>query len=65
MTMAGWIRKLSTGRYQARYRAPDGRTRAKTWDRRVDAERWLRSELAKVDRGQWLDPDAGRVTFAN
>jgi integrase len=30
----------------------------------VDAERWLREELAKVDRGLWVDPSAGDVRFA-
>ena len=62
--MAGWIRKRASGRYQARYRSPDGVTRSRTWDRRVDAERWLRQELARVDRGEWVDPSAGTVTFA-
>ncbi|MCH7586207.1 MAG: site-specific integrase [Acidobacteria bacterium] len=61
--MAGWIRKLGSGRYQARYRTPDGRTRARTWDRCVDAKRWLRQELARIDHGGWVDPSAGTVTF--
>ena len=60
--MAGWIRKLDSGRYQARYRTPDGRTHAKSWDRRVDADRWLRQELARADRGDWVDPSAGTVS---
>lgn len=63
--MAGWIRKLESGRYQARYRTPDGRTRSKSWDRRVDAKRWLRQELARIDAGEWVDPTAGTVTFEN
>lgn len=61
--MAGWIRRRASGRYQARYPSPDGVTRSRTWDRRVDAERWLRQELARVDRGEWVDPAAGMVTF--
>jgi hypothetical protein len=31
---------------------------------RSNAERWLRDELAKVDRGLWVDPSAGDVRFA-
>jgi integrase len=29
----------------------------------VDAERWLRDELQKQDRGLWVDPSAGAVGF--
>jgi hypothetical protein len=54
--MAGWIRRAHSGRYQARYRTPGGRTRSKTFDRRKDAEKWLRRELALIDRGDWIDP---------
>ena len=28
----------------------------------VDADRWLREQSAKVDRGEWTDPSRGRVT---
>jgi len=62
--MAGWIRRTHSGRYQARYRTPGGRTRSKTFDRRKDAEKWLRRELAQIDRGDWIDPDAGTLTVA-
>jgi len=62
--MAGWIRRAHSGRYQARYRTPGRRTRSKTFDRRKDAEKWLRRELALIDRGDWIDPDAGTMTVA-
>jgi integrase len=42
----------------------DGRQRSRSFERKVDAERWLREELAKIDRGLWVDPSAGDVTFA-
>lgn len=58
-----WITKTETGRWKARYRLPGGGSRARTWDRKVDAERWLRAELASRDRGRWVDPNLGRVTF--
>ncbi len=50
--------------WRARYLGADGRQRSRSFERKVDAERWLRDELAKIDRGLWVDPSAGDVTFA-
>jgi integrase len=47
----------------ARYRAPDGRQHSKSFGRKVDAERWLRDQESSVDRGAWVNPSAGAVTF--
>lgn len=60
--MAGWIRRGASGRYRARYHMLGGRTLPKTFDRRKDAEKWLRRELALIDRGNWIDPDGGTMT---
>lgn len=49
--------------WKARYRGPDGREHARSFRLKVEAERWLRGELGKADRGQWVDPAAGAVTF--
>jgi len=49
----------------ARYRGPDGREHSKAFTRKVDADRWLRSELSRTDQGVWVDPSAGAVTFAD
>jgi len=57
------IDRRDNGRYRARYFGPDLRWRSKTFDRRIDAQRWLTNELAKLDQGQWIDPRAGRVPF--
>jgi len=46
----------------ARYRGPDGRERSKTFTRKIEADRWLRQELSKVDRGDWVDPSAGSIS---
>lgn len=35
------VEKRGPGRWRARYRGPDDRERSKTFERRVDAERWL------------------------
>jgi integrase len=49
-------------RYRVRYRDPVGRERAKSFARKVDAERFLRHVEADLVRGQWVDPDHGRLT---
>ena len=57
------IDRRDSGRYRARYFAPDGRWKSKTFDRKVDAQRWLRSQLSSIDRGEWLDPVLRRTRF--
>lgn len=57
------IDRRDNGRYRARYWGPDRRWRSRTFDRRIDAQRWLNNELVKLDRGEWVDPRAGRVLF--
>ena len=60
-----WVTKTERGRWKARYRAPNGRTRSKTWDRKTDAEKWLRAELGRRDRHEWIDPAMSKTTFAD
>lgn len=57
------IDRRDNGRYRARYQGPDRRWRSRTFDRRIDAQRWLSNELVKLDRGEWVDPRAGRALF--
>ena len=57
------IDRRENGRYRARYQGHDQRWRSRTFDRRIDAQRWLTNELAKLDRGEWVDPRAGRTRF--
>jgi hypothetical protein len=49
----GNVRKLPSGRFQARYRGPDGRMRtaAHTFARKADASRWLTFKEAEVRSG--------------
>ena len=44
---------------------PGGRRQdtVETWDRKTDAERWLRAELGRRDRGEWVDPKLGKTRF--
>ena len=62
----GRVRRLSSGRWQARYRGPDGidRPAPNTFATKGDAERWLSLTEADIINDNWLDPDVGRVLFA-
>lgn len=62
----GAIRRLPSGRYQARYQGPDGRdhTAPTTFVRKDEADAWLATIRADMVRGSWRDPDAGAVTVA-
>ncbi len=50
-------------RYRARYIDPTGRERSKTFDRVVDADRFVATVETDKLRGTYVDPSAGRVTF--
>jgi integrase len=56
------IKRTAGGRWQASYRKMDGKETSRTFDRRADAARWRREGLAARERGERLDPKAGRVT---
>ena len=60
--MSGFVEKRANGRWRARYRGPDNRERSKTFDRRVDAERWLAGVAFGIARGEWTDPARARIT---
>jgi integrase len=49
--------------WQARYGAPDGSERSKRFDRKTDAENWIKANGADIARGLWVDPKAGQITF--
>ena len=60
----GSVRKLPSGRFQARYcidlvwhSAPT------TFRTKREADAYLAAVRSEVDRGSWIDPDAGKVTF--
>jgi hypothetical protein len=63
----GNVRQRASGRYQARYRGPDGKLRSApvTFARRADALRWLALQEAEIKRGDWIDPDRSRVLFGD
>ncbi|WP_055620929.1 site-specific integrase [Streptomyces sp. JHA19] len=58
--------RYGTGmRYRARYVAPDGTERSKSFPDKQKrlAETWLTQIAADLARGQYVDPTAGKVTF--
>jgi hypothetical protein len=57
----GSVRKRPDGRYRARYRGPDGRERARHFALKRDAERWVATNETAKAKGDWIDPDRGRV----
>ncbi|MFJ5150720.1 tyrosine-type recombinase/integrase [Streptomyces sp. NPDC088353] len=61
----GAIRRLPSGRYQARYPGPDGVMRPApiTFETTADADDWLAEKQTEIRRGEWRDPDAGAVGF--
>jgi integrase len=61
----GRIRRLPSGRWQARYPGPDGidRPAPDTFATKTDADVWLTIKEAEIRSGDWLDPDAGLVPF--
>lgn len=55
----GAVRKLPSGRFQARYQGPDGLTRSapETFSSQTDADRWLVRKEAEIIDGRWKNPD--------
>ncbi|MGA5439431.1 tyrosine-type recombinase/integrase [Streptomyces griseoincarnatus] len=60
----GRVRKLPSGRIQARYPGPDGvlRPADRTFATSTDADRWLMRKRIEIEEGRWLDPAEGRTT---
>jgi integrase len=63
----GRVRRLPSGRWQARYPGPDGIDRAapNTFATKTDASIWLTGKETEIRSGDWLDPDAGAVLFGS
>ncbi|EXU66547.1 integrase [Streptomyces sp. PRh5] len=61
----GTVRQLPSGRWQARYWAPDGSRRKapETFATKTDAQTWLTLTQADIERNLWVDPDVGAVNF--
>lgn len=61
----GRVRKLPSGRWQARYQGPDGvdRPAPETFRTKTEADQWLAKVEADILRDDWINPDAGKITL--
>jgi integrase len=50
-------------RWRVRYLDPGGRERNKSFDRKVDADRFRIQAEADIQRGTWVDPAKGKITL--
>ncbi|GGY53788.1 site-specific integrase [Streptomyces omiyaensis] len=60
----GRVRKLPSGRFQARYPGPDGvlRPADRTFATSTDADVWLAKKRVEIEDGRWIDPAEGAAT---
>lgn len=58
----GYVRKRTSGRWQAVYRIEGHRHSSGTFLAKADALAYLSTIEADVRRGAWIDPSAGKVT---
>jgi integrase len=68
----GSIRELASGRFQARYVAPDPRTgqptrfqAPHTFEYEQEAKDWLRARHVEITEGKWRHPDIGAEKFGD
>jgi integrase len=63
----GRVRRLVSGRWQARYAGPDGidRPAPETFATKTDAEVWLTLQEAEIRSGDWINPDDGKILLAD
>ena len=59
----GTVRRLPSGRYQARYWGPDNVRHAAddTFATKAEAQDWLTLKEAEILDGDWIDPAAAEV----
>jgi integrase len=57
------IKKRPNDQWRARYRDQEGKEHARHFPRKVDAQRWLDEVTTSIVTGQYVAPDAGKVTF--
>jgi len=62
----GSVRRLASGRFQARYTVASAEYLApRTFRTERDAQAFLATARADLERGTWINPDAGKVPLAD
>ena len=63
----GHLRQLPSGKWQAKYPAPDGKfyPAEDTFSRKGLAEQWLVDKESEIRKGNWRPPELGKETVAN
>ncbi|MBA3631068.1 MAG: hypothetical protein H0W55_15605 [Actinobacteria bacterium] len=59
----GNVRRLESGRFQARYVDRNGKTRTVSFDSKKEAAEHLAEARADLKRGRWQDPSIARRRF--
>ncbi len=60
---SGGIDLLPSGRWRARFNAPDGKRVTKTFPTKADADAWIATQSTAVLEGRYIDPSGARVRF--
>jgi hypothetical protein len=62
----GHVRRFASGRYQETY-WQDGRRHAapRTFETKSEANAFLDAISASIHRGDWIDPEFGRISFGD
>ncbi|GAA2348781.1 site-specific integrase [Saccharopolyspora halophila] len=56
------VKRRPNGKWRARYRDEAGKEHSRHFGKKVEAERWLREVEASIVTGQYVAPDAGKIT---
>lgn len=59
------IRRLKSGKWQATVRHPSGERFSKSDPLKKVVQTWAANEEAKIRRGEWVNPNAGKMTLAD
>ena len=62
--MASIARDTRNGSWLARWRSPDGRQHKKSFQPKVEAQRWLDQLQAEMHQGLYIDPAGGKAFVA-
>jgi integrase len=62
---SGGIDQLPSGRWRARFNAPDGKRVTKTFRTKADADAWIATQSTAVLEGRYVDPAGGRARFSD